>query len=49
MHLGVVEMLKVLQPQIVVVYGAMPKDVFCDLPYEPRFLRFDNWDKERHA
>lgn len=24
-------------------------DVFCDFPYEPRFLRFDNWDKERHA
>ncbi|WP_073304133.1 DUF4417 domain-containing protein [Fibrobacter intestinalis] len=32
-----------------VVYGAMPKNVFCDLPNEPRFLRFDNWDKERHA
>ena len=49
MHLGVVEMLKVLHPQIVVIYGSMPKDVFCDLPYEPRFLRFDNWDKEHHA
>jgi hypothetical protein len=49
MHLGVVEMLKVLHPQIVVVYGSMPKDVFCDFPYEPRFLRFDNWDKEHHA
>lgn len=49
MHLGVVEMLKVLHPQIIVVYGSMPKDVFCDFPYEPRFLQFDNWDKERHA
>lgn len=49
MHLGVIEMLNILHPQIVVVYGSMPKDVFCNLPYDPRFIRFDNWDKEHHA
>ena len=49
MHLGVIEMLKVLHPVVVVVYGPMQKDVFCDLPYEPKFVRFDNWDKEQHS
>lgn len=48
MHLGIIEMLKVLHPVVVVVYGPMQKDVFCDLPYEPKFIRFDNWDKEQH-
>ena len=47
MHLGVIEMLKILKPQIVVVYGAMPRDVFCELPSESKFLRFDNWTKEK--
>ena len=49
MHLGIIEMLKILRPLVVVVYGSMPKDVFSDLPYEPKFLRFDNWDKEHHS
>ena len=45
MHLGVIEMLKILKPQIVVVYGAMPRDVFCELPSESKFLRFYNCTK----
>ncbi len=49
LHLGVIEMLKVLHPATVVVYGPMQKDVFCDLPSEPKFIRFDNWSKEKHS
>ena len=48
MHLGVVEMQKFLTPKIVIVYGSMPSDVFCDLPGNVEFLRFDNWTKETH-
>lgn len=48
MHLGVIEMLKFLAPKIVIVYGSMPSDVFCDLPGNVRFLHFDNWTKETH-
>ncbi len=25
---------------------ALPRDVFCEFPYEPKLLQFDNWDKE---
>lgn len=46
LHLGFIEMLNVLHPRIVVIYGPMPRDVFCEFPYEPKLLQFDNWDKE---
>ncbi len=49
MHLGFIEMLKVLHPVLVVVYGSMQKDVFCDLSYAPKFVRFDNWIKEQRS
>ena len=42
-------MLKVLQAEIVVVCEAMPKNTFCNFPYEPKFSQFDNWNKEHHA
>lgn len=49
MHRGFLALLNFLHPVVVIVYGAMPKDVFFDFPYEPKILRFDNWGKERHA
>lgn len=48
MHLGLQEMLKTLRPSVVIVYGPTPSDVFCELPLGAKFLRFDNWEKERH-
>lgn len=47
LHLGFIEMLNVLRPRVVVVYGSMPRDVFCEFPYEPKFLQFENWDAEK--
>lgn len=48
MHLGLQEMLKTLRPSVVIVYEPTPSDVFCELPLGAKFLRFDNWEKERH-
>lgn len=49
MHLGLIAMLSTIRPAIVIVYGSMPRDVFCELPYDPRFVQFDNWTKEKHS
>lgn len=49
MHLGMIAMLSEIHPTIVIVYGSMPQDVFCEFPYEPKFIQFANWTKETHS
>ena len=40
---GLVEMLNELEPEVVLVYGSMPKSIFGDLLSKTRFVQFDDW------
>lgn len=40
---GLTAMLDYLQPEIVLVYGAMPNDVFAGLLQKTRFLQYPDW------
>lgn len=40
---GLVEMLKELEPKVVLVYGAMPDSIFGDLVSKTEFIQFQDW------
>ncbi len=40
---GLVEMLKELEPEIVLVYGSMPKKIFEGLETMTRFIQYSDW------
>ena len=40
---GLIEMLKELEPEVVLVYGAMPKKIFGDLLNKTKFVQFPDW------
>lgn len=42
---GLAAMLKYLEPEVVLVYGPMPKDIFTPFLSETKFVRFDDWIK----
>lgn len=44
---GLEEMLKVLTPKYVIVYGSMPPDIFDEYKLLTTFIRFDDWTKSR--
>lgn len=41
--LGLKAMIEELEPEVVLVYGAMPKDVFEEFMGLTRFVRYDDW------
>ena len=41
--LGLEEMLKVLKPQVVLVYGSMPNEVFNEFLSETKFVHFESY------
>lgn len=40
---GLEEMLKILTPQVVIVYGSMPPDIFEGLKNKTNFIQFRDW------
>lgn len=40
---GLIEMLKVLEPKVVLVYGAMPDIIFGDLKEKAKFVQYTDW------
>lgn len=42
---GLAAMLDYLEPQVVLVYGPMPKDIFDPFASRTTFIRFDDWTK----
>ncbi len=40
---GLIAMIEELEPELVLVYGAMPDKIFGDLKDKTRFVRFDDW------
>jgi hypothetical protein len=40
---GLAAMLEELQPQVVLVYGAMPDSVFADYKTKTQFVQYQNW------
>ena len=46
---GLEAMLINLEPQVVLVYGPMPKAVFDDYLRNTRFVHFDDWTRIRHG
>ncbi len=40
---GLIEMLKELEPEVVLVYGPMPDKIFGDLKDKTRFVAFPDW------
>ena len=45
---GLDAMLETLEPEVVLVYGAMPESVFGAYRMYTTFVRYDNWTKIRH-
>ena len=46
---GLVEMIKELEPEIVLVYGAMPDKIFGDLKNKTRFVMYPDWTTRKKA
>ena len=40
---GLIEMLNELEPEVVLVYGAMPESIFGDLMNRTTFIRYPDW------
>ena len=40
---GLEEMLKTLEPEVVLVYGSMPEDIFGDYDTVTKFIRYQDW------
>ena len=40
---GLIEMLNELEPEVVLVYGAMPDKIFGDLQQRTKFVQYDDW------
>lgn len=51
MRYGLIAMLDELQPEVVLVYGAMPDEIFHDLYDRTRFVQYPDWisSKKRRA
>ncbi len=45
---GLVAMLDYLEPEVVLVYGPMPKSIFGDLVNRTRFVQYDDWITAQH-
>lgn len=45
---GLEEMLYELEPEVVLVYGSMPKQVFGDYINCTKFIQYDDWTKRMH-
>lgn len=45
---GLIAMLEELEPKIVLVYGAMPKDIFKDLTNKTTFYQYADWTTLMH-
>ena len=45
---GLEAMLETLEPEVVLVYGAMPETVFGSYLHLTRFVQYDNWIKAKH-
>ena len=46
-HDGFHSMLEFLEPEIVLIHGAMPTDVFSDIPTNLRCVHFDDWTTQK--
>lgn len=46
-HDGFHAMLKCLEPEIVLIHGSMPKDVFEDMPSNLRFAHYCDWISQK--
>ena len=46
---GLEAMLETLEPEVVLVYGPMPRSVFEDYLHLTKFVQYDNWTKIRHG
>lgn len=46
-HDGFHAMLKYLEPEIVLIHGAMPSDVFCDLPSNLHYAHYMDWTSQK--
>lgn len=46
---GLSSLIKELEPQILYVYGSMPKQIFDEFTSKVKFIRFDNWTKCIHG
>ena len=40
---GLIVMLNELEPEVVLVYGAMPDKIFGDLQQRTKFIQYDDW------
>ena len=45
---GLASMMETLEPEIVLVYGAMPESIFGKYFNYAQFVQYDNWIKRRH-
>ena len=45
---GLIEMLKELEPEVVLVYGPMPEKIFGDLMSKTTFLQYQDWITRQH-
>ncbi|MBQ9371951.1 MAG: DUF4417 domain-containing protein [Thermoguttaceae bacterium] len=46
---GLHAMLETLEPEVVLVYGSMPRAVFEDYRDATRFIQFDDWTTRQHG
>lgn len=46
---GLRKMLKYLTPEVVIVYGPMPDEIFGGVSHLTQFIQFNNWDAVRHG
>lgn len=47
MRHGMIAMLDELQPEVVLIYGAMPEDIFFDLHGRTQFVQYNDWTSLR--
>ena len=45
---GLEVMINILKPKYVIVYGAMPEEIFGDFMYKTSFIRYDDWTTLKH-
>ena len=46
---GLEELIKTLEPEVLLVYGGMPKDVFDDYRKDTRFVHYPDWTTLKHG
>ena len=45
---GLPSFIKEIEPEIILVYGAMPDSIFGEFKKDVRFVHFDDWTKVLH-